>query len=255
MMRIGIAGYGRMGRLIRELALASGHQVPVVIDPRSTADEVTGRVLTSKSLPLDVIIDFTEPAVVVDNIYCYAEMKVPSVIGTTGWYSSMDQVAAVVEKNETGLIWSGNFSLGVNLFCFLVREAGRIMNRFPQYDPMVHEYHHRHKVDSPSGTAQMIGEILVSTLERKKELVNNLPERSLNEHELNISSTRGGSIPGTHLVLFDSEADTISLKHSARNRSGFAEGALVAAEWIRDKKGLFDINDLMDSITGGVDDR
>ncbi len=177
------------------------------------------------------------------------------VIGTTGWYDRMDQVAAIVKKTGIGLIWSGNFSLGVNLFFQLVKTAGRVMNRFPQYDAMVHEYHHRRKADSPSGTAQMIGEILLDVLESKSSPVTGSPDRRIEDYEMHISSTRGGSIPGTHRVIFDSDVDTIVLEHCARNRGGFAEGAVLAAEWINGRKGFYNIDDMMLSMIGGEGDR
>ncbi len=250
-MRIGIAGYGKMGILIRQTALARGHDVPVVVDPVSTAEEVTARKPSSTSMPLDVIIDFSEPQVLVDNVKRYGEMNLAAVVGTTGWYDKMDQVAAVVEKSGIGLIWSGNFSLGVNLFFHILKAAGRLMNRFPQYDVMVHEYHHRHKSESPSGTEHMIGDILINALDRKSSTVSGLLNRRIENSELHISSTRGGSIPGAHQVIFDSDVDTIILEHTARNRQGFAEGAVIAAEWIYGRKGFYNIEHMMQSIIGG----
>lgn len=254
-MRIGLVGYGRMGKMIREQAFAAGHEVPVIVDPCSTAAEVTARELTSRSTPLDVIIDFSETHVVVDNIERYGELKIPAVIGTTGWYDQIKRVAAIVENSGIGLVWSGNFSLGVNIFFQLVKSAAKIMNRFSQYDAMVHEYHHRHKSDSPSGTAQMIGEIMVLNLDRKTGVTSELHQRRIEKSELHISSTRGGSVPGTHQVIFDSDVDTIVLEHSARSREGFAEGAVIAAEWVCGKNGMFHIDDMMNSIIGGVNDR
>ncbi len=250
-MRIGIAGYGQMGALIRETALAKGHQVPLVIDPLSSAAEVNARELTCLSPPLDVIIDFTSPQAVVKNIERYAEMKVAAVVGTTGWYAQMERVASIVKQSGIGLIWSSNFSLGVNLFLNLVDTAASIMNRFPQYDVLVHESHHHRKIDSPSGTAAMIADIILKRLDRKKTLLTALPGRPLEEGELQLSSSRVGSIPGNHTVIFDSEVDTIILEHSARSRRGFAEGAVEAAEWICGRSGLFDINDLINSVMGG----
>ncbi len=254
-MRIGIAGYGKMGKLIRQTALARGHDVPVVVDPVSAAEEVTARKLTSTSMPLDVIMEFSEPQALVDNVKCYGELNLTVVVGTTGWYDKMDQVAAIVEKSGIGLIWSGNFSLGVNLYFYLIKAAGGIMNRFSEYDVMVHEYHHRHKAESPSGTEKMIGDILINALDRKSSTVSGLPERRIEDSELHLSSTRGGSIPGTHQVIFDSEVDTIILEHTARNRHGFAEGAVMAAEWIYGRKGFYHIDHMMQSIIGGEEDR
>jgi len=250
-MKIGIAGYGKMGRMIRQTAMERGHEVPVIVDPDHSPDEVTERKLSSTSLPLDVIIDFTTPDSVLDNIKSYGNLKIPAVIGTTGWYSQMEQVARIVKDSGIGLIWSGNFSLGVNLFFQLVKGAGSLMNRFSEYDVMVHEYHHRQKADSPSGTAQMIADILVDVMDRKALPLSENPDRKLKEGELHVSSTRGGFIPGSHQVIFDSEVDTIKLEHCARNRTGFAKGAVMAAEWIKGRKGLYNIDDMMQSIIKG----
>jgi len=254
-LRIGIAGFGRMGKLIHQKALDRGHEVPVIVDPGSKDQAVTSGQNASISAPVDVIIDFTHPESVIKNIERYGELKIPAVIGTTGWYDQMGHVAEVVEKSGIGLIWSGNFSLGVNLFFRIVENAAEMINRFKQYDAAIHEWHHRNKADSPSGTAEMIGEIILRKLERKNKITSNLAGGKIGDDELHISSTRTGSIPGTHQVVIDSEIDTITLEHRARNREGFAEGALLAAEWICGRQGLYNINDMMQSIIGGVDDR
>jgi 4-hydroxy-tetrahydrodipicolinate reductase len=250
-VRVGIAGYGRMGRLVHQKALAAGHDVPVIIDPSSQDKEVTERHFAAGAGSLDVIIDFTIPGAVVENIKRYAAHQVPAVIGTTGWYDEMESVAEIVKESGIGLIWSGNFSPGVNIFFHLLKAAGKIMNRFPDYDAAIHEIHHRHKADSPSGTAVMIGDILVDKLDRKQAFVKGSLQAVIGETELNISSSRCGSIPGTHQVIFDSEIDTITLEHKARNRDGFASGALMAAEWICGRSGLYSIDDLMHAIIGG----
>jgi len=193
-----------------------GHLVPTVIDPQSNAEEVTAKELTCLSPPLDVIIDFTSPQAAVKNIERYGELKVSAVIGTTGWYEQMEQVASIVEESGIGLIWSSNFSLGVNLFFRLVETAASMMNRFPQYDLFVHESHHRRKVDSPSGTAKMIGDILLDKLDRKKTILNELPTASSKIMSY-IYHQAGGGDPGNHRVIFDSEVDTIVLEHNARS--------------------------------------
>jgi len=250
-MRVGIAGYGKMGVLVWQVALSRGHEVPVIIDPSSSAKEVTQKKINSTTPQLDVIIDFTNPDVVLDNIKSYCELKIPAVIGTTGWYDQIDQVAENVKNSAIGLIWSGNFSLGVNLFFHIIKTTGKLMNRFSQYDVMINEYHHRHKADSPSGTAQMIGDILIDQIDRKNNVFNGFLERRIKDSELQITSTRGGSIPGTHRVTFDSEVDSLVLEHSARSRAGFAEGAVMAAEWVHNQRGFFNIDDMMDSIIKG----
>jgi len=253
-MRIGITGYGKMGSLIRQMAYERGHQVPLVIDPFSQAEEVTNSELPSTAENLDVIVDFSDPSVVVDNIRRYAKMKVTAVIGTTGWYDQMEEVADLVAKSESGLIWSGNFSLGVNIFFYILKTAGKVLNRFPDYDVMVHEYHHCHKAESPSGTALMIGDILIAALERKHATLTGTLDGRRQESNLHISSTRGGSIPGTHQVIFDSDVDSIVLEHTARNRKGFAEGAIMAAEWISGRRGFYNIAQMMESVIGGDED-
>lgn len=250
-MKIGLVGYGRMGRLIRQMTVEKGHQVTAVIDPSGNAEEITARAVSSKILPLDVIIDFTHPEGLVENIKLYGELQLPVVIGTTGWYDRLEEVATIVNRAGIGLIWSGNFSLGVNIFFQLVKAAAGLMERFEQYDVLVNEIHHNQKKDSPSGTAEMLGAILLDGLSRKKRVVTGNPEKPLVAEEIHISSSRVGAIPGIHRVVFDSEVDTISIEHSARTRSGFAEGALLAAEWIVGKKGLYNIEDLMQAIIGG----
>ncbi|MBM4235129.1 MAG: 4-hydroxy-tetrahydrodipicolinate reductase [Firmicutes bacterium] len=251
MMQIGIAGYGKMGKMIRQKALEKGHQVAAVIDPSSDAEEITSREISSAILPLDVIIDFTDPQTLVDNVTLYGELQLPVVIGTTGWYDRLSEVATIVNRAGTGLIWSGNFSLGVNIFFQLVKAAAGLMERFEQYDVLVSEVHHSQKKDSPSGTAEMIGAILLDALSRKMRIITGNPEKPLCAEDLHISSSRVGEVPGIHRVVFDSEIDTISIEHSARDRSGFAEGALLAAEWIVNKKGLYNIDDLMQAVIGG----
>jgi 4-hydroxy-tetrahydrodipicolinate reductase len=250
-LRIGIAGYGKMGKMIRQQALEKGHRVAAVIDPSSAEQEVTARGISAAILPLDVIIDFTHPEGLIDNVKLYGELKLPAVIGTTGWYDRLSEVATIVNRAGTGLIWSGNFSLGVNIYFQLIKAAAALMERFEQYDVLVSEVHHRHKKDSPSGTAEMIGVILLDALSRKNRIITGNPGQPLCEEDLHISSSRGGAVPGVHRVVFDSEIDTIAIEHTARNRSGFAEGALLAAEWIVNKKGLYNIDDLMQAVIGG----
>jgi 4-hydroxy-tetrahydrodipicolinate reductase len=250
-LRIGIAGYGKMGKMIRQQALEKGHRVAAVIDPSSAEQEVTARGISASILPLDVIIDFTHPEGLIDNVKLYGELKLPAVIGTTGWYDRLSEVATIVNRAGTGLIWSGNFSLGVNIYFQLIKAAAALMERFDQYDVLVSEVHHRHKKDSPSGTAEMIGVILLDALSRKNRIITGNPGQPLCEEDLHISSSRGGAVPGVHRVVFDSDIDTIAIEHTARNRTGFAEGALLAAEWIVNKKGLYNIDDLMQAVIGG----
>jgi len=160
----------------------------------------------------------------------------------------MPKVEALVKKNDIGLIYASNFSLGVNIFFHLIRAAAQMMNRFSDYDAFIQEIHHKNKLDSPSGTALTMGQIVLKNLNRKKELLNETSHDKIRPEQLHVSSIRSGSVVGTHVLSFDSEADTIELKHTAKNRSGLALGALLAAEWIIGKKGLFTMNDLFQDL-------
>jgi 4-hydroxy-tetrahydrodipicolinate reductase len=249
MTNIALIGYGKMGQTVRRFAEAKGHTITAVVDPIAGGDchpEITAEVLSGA----EVCIDFTSPKTAVANIRQLAALGKNMVIGTTGWYNQMEEVKQIVEEHKVGLIWSGNYSIGVNVLFRIVGSAARMLNNFPDYDVLGHEFHHKGKADSPSGTAVMLGKILLDNLDRKERLVTDKLDRKIEPDEIQFSSTRGGSIPGTHLVMFDSPADTIEIKHTARGREGFAAGAILAAEFIRGKKGFYSIDDLMDEVLG-----
>ncbi len=234
-MNISIIGYGKMGHEIQKFAQEKGIVIASIIDSKEKSADY--RQINEKSMEgADVCIDFTKPDAAVENIRKIAELKKNIVVGTTGWYSHIDEVRRIVKENGIGLIYSPNFSIGVNVFFRVIENAAKIINRIDAYDVHGYEMHHSKKLDSPSGTAKAIEEILVKCIKRKKSVP--------------FASIRSGSIPGTHVVGFDSSADTIELKHAARNREGFALGAIMAAEWIQNKKGVFTINDMMDEIIG-----
>lgn len=250
-MEITIIGYGKMGHEIERLAKEKGFKITSIIDPIS--DNATHRNINKESLKdADVVIDFTHPSTVVENIKKVCSFGKNMVVGTTGWYDQMDEVKKIIEKAGIGFIWSGNFSVGVNIFFRMIENASKLMDKFSDYDAFVHEFHHNQKADSPSGTAVMIGNILKENLKRKDTIVTEELKRKIKPNELHISSTRCGTIPGTHIVGFDSKADSIELKHTAKGREGFAIGALMAAEWIKNKKGFFCIDDMMKNIIGGA---
>lgn len=245
-MKVAIVGYGRMGKQIEKILHERNIEVCSIID--KYAKEAQYKDINSKSLSnADVVIDFTIPDEVLKNINLYIENNVSVVMGTTGWYKEIQTVKNLV-GNKIGFIWSGNFSIGVNIFFRIIRESAKIFNNFKEYDPMGLEIHHNQKKDSPSGTAQMIGKILIEELSHKNIIVEEKLDRKISKNEIQFASLRGGNIPGIHTVLFDSDVDTIELKHTARNREGFAKGAVFAAEWIKDKKGFFSIDDLINSI-------
>jgi 4-hydroxy-tetrahydrodipicolinate reductase len=246
-MNIAIIGYGKMGRLIFNEAKKKGINVISTID--SYAKDAMYKEINKTSLKdVDVAIDFTHPDSIIDDIKLVSSLGVNMVVGTTGWYDRMSEVKEIVNKSKIGFIWSGNFSIGVNVFFKLIKKASEIMNQFDNYDVCTHEFHHNQKADSPSGTAHMIGDIIIENIDRKEKVVTTDLKRKIEPNELHVSSTRCGKIPGTHSVFFDSLADTIELKHQARGREGFALGAILASEFVFNKKGFFDINDLMDEI-------
>ena len=249
-MNIAIIGYGRMGHEIEKIALDKGIKVTAIVDPNEKG--ASHRIIDEKSLKnADVCIDFSVPSQVVNNINQVSKLKKNIVVGTTGWYDRLDEVNKIIQKNKTGLIYASNFSIGVNIFFKIVENAAKIFNNLDGYDIYGYEVHHDKKIDSPSGTAKIIGDILIKNIKRKNKLLFEKIDRQIKPNELHFSSIRAGSIPGTHVVGFDSSADTIELKHTARNREGFALGAIMAAQWIKGKKGFYTIDDMMKNIFEG----
>lgn len=241
-IQIAIIGYGKMGKLVEQIASQRGHQICAIIDP----EEGTHRNINAKALKsADVCIDFTQPQATVDNIRAIAPLHKNIVVGTTGWHSQLDLVRQIVDSFGIGLLYSLNFAIGVNLFFKIVAEAAAHFNTFDEYDIACIDIHHHQKLDSPSGTGRHIAELIKSKIKRKTKIVTENGNRPIKSDELQLLSLRCGSIPGTHEVIFDSPSDTIVLKHTARNRQGFALGAVIAAEWIIGRKGLFTIDDLI----------
>ena len=232
-MNIAIIGYGKMGHEIEKAAQSRGINVLSIIDPHKP--DATHKAINEASMKdVDVCIDFTRPDAVIGNIKQISGFKKNIVVGTTGWHDRLSEAKNIVNENNIGLIYASNFSVGVNIFFKIIENAAKIMNKLEDYDVFGYEIHHNKKLDNPSGTAKTIEQILVKNIARKKQVP--------------FASVRAGSIPGTHVVGFDSSADTIELKHVARNREGFALGAIMAAEWIQNKKGFFNISHMMDEI-------
>ena len=220
-MKLAIIGYGKMGRLIEQLAPEHGFTAIVTLD---IGDDF------AKAAGADVAIEFTAPEAVAGNIEKLAAMKLPVVVGTTGWLKHMDQVRAAVEKNGGALVWSPNFSVGVNVFLRVAREAARLLADEKEYGAWAWEIHHDTKKDAPSGTMiKLVDEMTAAGYRRN----------------IDVSSNRAGRHPGTHEIGFDSAADTITLRHMARSREGFARGALKAAQWIVGKQGVFEFSDVL----------
>ncbi|MBI2971879.1 MAG: 4-hydroxy-tetrahydrodipicolinate reductase [Candidatus Aenigmarchaeota archaeon] len=243
-MNIALIGYGKMGHELARLAKERGMTVSAIIDP--TAQAATHTTVSADALAhADVAIDFSVPDAVADHVRSAADIGKNMVVGTTGWYDSLEEVKKTVQEHNIGCIYSPNFSLGVNLFFTITEKAAQLFDKVSDYDAFVYEGHHNKKIDSPSGTAKALGDLLIKNIERKKKPVFDRLDRRILPEELHIASFRAGYIPGTHVVGFDSEADTIELTHTARSRAGFALGALLAAQWIRNKRGFYTMQDFM----------
>ncbi|MDD5090659.1 MAG: 4-hydroxy-tetrahydrodipicolinate reductase [Candidatus Wallbacteria bacterium] len=248
-MKLAIVGYGSMGHEIEFIARKRGHQC-LTVDP--AAGDADAKELVRDSLfDVQVALDFTHPASVMENIRFYTSHSLNAVIGTTGWHDHLAEVTKLVNESGIGLIWGANFSIGVNLFCRIIGQAAQLMDRIDDYDVYIHEDHHKRKADSPSGTAGMLEKIILNRISRKKRAVHECLNHRIAPDEMHVTSTRAGSIPGRHIVGFDSDADSIELIHTARNRSGFALGAVLAAEFIKDRRGFLGVEDMMDCILTG----
>jgi 4-hydroxy-tetrahydrodipicolinate reductase len=245
-MKIALIGYGKMGRQVESVAAGRGHDVILRVDPKAVNADSSQCHEDIRNA--DVCIEFTHPNSVVDNIRTIVDFKTPLVTGTTGWFDRIDEVRKWVEDSGTGFVFAPNFSLGMNLFFKIVEQAADIMNRFKSYDISGTEIHHNAKADAPSGTAKVISKILIDRIDRKREAVYNLGNRKIEPYELHFTSQRIGSVPGIHKIIFDSTADTLELSHSARNREGFALGAVTAAEWIAGKKGFYSFSEIIEQI-------
>jgi 4-hydroxy-tetrahydrodipicolinate reductase len=234
-MKIAIIGYGKMGKEIEQIAIARGHEIVLKIS----------EAITEQTLGLsgaDVAIEFSRPDAAANNIIEINKRRIPVVCGTTGWYNRLDEVKANVHENDTALLYSTNFSIGVNIVFHLNKILASIMHSLDEYDPRILEIHHVHKLDKPSGTAITLAEGILNELKRKEDW--KLDEIN-NPSELLISSERTDEVPGTHSVIYESSIDKIELNHIAKNRVGFALGAVKAAEWLHDKKGTYTMRDYL----------
>jgi len=230
-MKIALLGYGKMGRLVEEIALREGWQVGPKLDIDDNADGVG---ITKASMSgVDVAVEFSQPSAVLCNIKAAAAAGVSIVVGATGWYDRKEEVEEIVRDSGIGLVYGANFSVGMNLFFEIVANAAQMIGAVPQYDAFLSEEHHRAKKDAPSGTALNLLDLMRPRLKNP---------------DISVTCVRAGAIPGTHVIGFDSPADTILLEHRARSRQGFAEGAIMAARWIAGKKGMYDFRQVFREI-------
>jgi len=245
-MNIALIGYGKMGKEIERLAPERKTTIKHIF---TDENNISGIGLTAQALKdVDVCIDFSTSTAVVDNIEAVAACGKNIVVGTTGWYDKLDEIKKLVKEQKIGLLYSPNFSLGMNIFYQMLSSAAHLFDKFDMYDVAVHETHHKGKADSPSGTALNLGQIIIQHLRRKKEIFHEAAHKQIKPEQLHVTSTRIGHVVGIHEVIFDSEADYIQLVHTAKNRQGFALGALIAAEWLKGKKGVYTMKDVLASI-------
>ena len=240
-MKLALVGYGKMGRAVESVAMERGHEVVARIDPTLDTKDIGVATLGGA----DVAIEFTVPDVTVNNVTALAAAGVDVVVGTTGWHERLDEVAASVNAAGIGMVHATNFSLGVSLFLRLARMAARMADALNEYDVHIHEAHHRHKVDRPSGTAITLADILIEELDGKESWSATLPDGAPHPQVLYVASERVGETAGSHVVGLEGPDDRIELRHESRTRVGFARGAVTAAEWIRGKSGVFTLDDML----------
>lgn len=222
-MKIALLGFGRMGQLIERIAIDQGHKITARFN-RERLENIDAEEL----IDTDVCIDFSHFECTLNNLRKCIKIKKPLIIGTTGWETHLDELKMLMTESSIGCLYAPNFSIGMALYMHLVAEAAKVVGKFDDYHVAGVEYHHHEKVDAPSGTAKALSDIFPA--------------------KVVFSSVRCGSMPGKHEIIFDSPVDTITLKHEARTRDGFANGAIRAAEWIQGRRGLYTMNDLITSL-------
>lgn len=231
-MKIALVGYGKMGKIIGEIAEKKGHEIVAKLSETPTLENLNHP---------DVVIEFSNPEVAFNNIKICLENKIPVICGTTGWLSQKAEVEKLAIDHDTAFLYGSNFSLGVNLFFALNEKLADLMKNFGEYNVQLEEIHHTHKKDAPSGTAISLAEGIIKNDPR----FDAWKLQETQEKQLGIFAVRENEVPGTHRVLYKSEVDEIEIKHTAFNRNGFAVGAIIAAEWIIGKKGNFTMNDVL----------
>lgn len=238
-LNILLIGYGKMGREIEKIALKQSHHIIGMIDQKSDWEKYTQIIDIT-----DVAIDFSIPDEAINNISKCRELNLPLVIGTTGWHHELEQVKEETIKFKSSLLWASNFSLGVNILFHFNKKLAEVMSQFSDYNVSIHEIHHDQKLDAPSGTAiSLANDILKANAPLKNWYLKEKEEAK--NAELPITYERIGKVPGTHEITYSSKIDEITLKHEAKNRQGFAKGAVLAAEWLVGKKGFFEMKDVL----------
>lgn len=246
-MKIALIGYGKMGQVIEKIALERGHEIVCIIDLNEEE-----KFASDEFKSADVAIEFTSPKSALNNYKKAFEANVPVVSGTTGWLEHIDEIKEECNKNGKTFFYASNFSLGVNLFFALNNYLSKLMNRFPDYDIRMEETHHIHKIDAPSGTAITLSEDIISNIERKDSWIlddnSDIQECESSKEKLKIKAFRESEVPGIHTIIYESDSDIIRITHDAKNRKGFALGAVLAAEFTEGKKGFLGMKDMLGNL-------
>lgn len=246
-MKIALIGYGKMGHIIERIARERGNEISCIIDVDNRSDFDSDAFRSS-----DVAIEFSTPASAVANIQSCFDAGVPVVCGTTGWTDQLPRLRKLCEEGKGTLLWASNFSVGVNIFMALNRYLARVMDKFPQYSPVLEEVHHIHKLDHPSGTAITLARELLDNYSAMSSWAEPADDGAplTDKGVLPVLHERRGEVPGIHTITWDSPVDYISITHSAKSRDGFALGAVMAAEWLAGKSGFHTVSEMFRDITG-----
>lgn len=240
-MRIALIGYGKMGQAIEKIALERGHEISCIVNRENPIENVDFSTT-------DVAIEFTKPELATKHIIHCINSSVPVVVGTTAWHEELETIKAICLDKNGSLLYASNFSLGVNIFFEINKRLAELLSDHPEYQAEIEEIHHLQKLDAPSGTALEIAKGIVSYNQNYNDWKTGLNEKpEVKSDELPIIAKREPDVPGTHTVNYTSEIDTISLTHQAHNRKGFALGAVIAAEWLQNKKGIFTMSNILNS--------
>lgn len=231
-MNIALIGYGKMGKAIEEISLERGHNVIVKLNQTPTKQDL---------INVDVAIEFSRPEVAFDNLNSLIQNQIPTICGTTGWLEKLEEIKTLNQKFNSAFLYGSNFSLGVNLFFELNAHLAKLISNYDQYQVEIEEIHHTQKLDAPSGTAITLAEGIIENSSKKDWQL----DENTNPDHIPIFAKRLDNVPGTHTVSYISEVDTIEIKHTAHTRKGFALGAVIAAEWIANKKGFFTMKDVL----------
>jgi len=234
-MKIALLGYGKMGKTIEKIAIQRGHEVVLKIDENIESYDLS---------MADIAIDFSIPQAAFNNITTCFKNQLPVICGTTGWLENYDKAVESCEQENSAFLYASNFSIGVNLFFGLNEKLAKMMSAFSNYSVEIEEIHHTQKLDAPSGTAISLAQQIITNSSKKSWQLN-----KAGENEIPIYAKRIENVPGTHTVSYKSEIDSIEIKHTAYSREGFALGAIIAAEWLKDKKGVYNMKDVISGLS------